>query len=388
MADVYNMDNLVSTLSDFNATEFRRQLHQYPELSLNEVNTAALIAAQLREFGLFPVTQIGGNGVICTIESGVAGDTTLLRADFDALPISEKSSIAHCSRHEGVMHACGHDGHTASLMLVAKHLAITPPQFGKVVLLFQPAEEIGTGAASMLNDNRVATLNVDHVFAYHNLPGYPLNTIIVKPNAFACASTGVIIELEGKTSHAARPENGINPTSAMVQLIQYLQNLPQKNSEAFTLVTVVHAYLGEEAFGTAPGKATVMATLRSDDGPLFEKMKSDLRETVSEIAVRDNLTCHVEWQESFNAVMNSPKHCDIVCQQAEKIGLPLVELDEPMRWSEDVSEFLAKWPGALFCIGSGAEHPQLHNPDYDFPDQLIETASAMFTGIIQQLHRR
>lgn len=380
------MNNMASPVANFNPIRFRHGLHQRPELSLHEENTAELIATQLHEFGLEPRAQIGGHGVVCVIDSGFPGETTLLRADFDALPIHERNSIAHCSIHPGVMHACGHDGHTTSLMVVAHQLAMTPPTLGKVILLFQPAEEIGTGAASMLSDSWLQKQEVDNVFAYHNLPGYPLNSVIVKPNAFACASTGVVIELEGKTSHAARPENGINPTIAMLDVIQYLQNLPKQYPETFTLVTVVHATLGEQAFGTAPGKATIMATLRSDDGVQFHKMKEELLETVSSIASRDALTGEVKWQESFNAVVNSAKHCEIVCHQAKLLDLPLVQLDEPMRWSEDVSEFLAKWPGALFCIGSGVDHPELHNPDYDFPDALIESASSVFIGIIDQLH--
>ncbi|MCG7587897.1 amidohydrolase [Photobacterium sp. OFAV2-7] len=371
---------------NFDAIHFRRRLHQYPELSSFEENTALLIAQQLEAFGLSPYTGIGGHGVVCTIDSGQPGETTLLRADFDALPITEKNDFSYCSQHEGVMHACGHDGHTATLMAVAQALSVNPPNQGKVILLFQPAEETGMGAASMLNDDWLAEQQVDNVFAYHNLPGYPLHTVIVKPDAFACASTGVTIELEGKTSHAARPENGVNPTIAMLKVIEYLQCMPTRYRESFTLVTVVHALLGEEAFGTAPGKVTIMATLRSDNSAVLNSMKHDLLEVVSRFAEQDNLTSQVNWQESFNAVVNSPAHCELVCEQANELGLPVEILSEPMRWSEDVAEFLQKWPGALFCVGSGSGHPELHNPDYDFPDALISSASGLFLGIIRRIH--
>ncbi|WP_299017958.1 amidohydrolase [uncultured Photobacterium sp.] len=376
----------------FDATQFRRHLHQYPELSLHEADTAALITKQLRAFGLKPKTDIGGHGIVCTIDSDKPGITTLFRADFDALPIPEKNNHSHCSKHDGVMHACGHDGHTASLMAVAKQLSLNPPASGKVLLLFQPAEEIGTGAASMLENCWLAEQSVDQVFAYHNLPGYPLNSVIIKPGTFACASTGVTIELEGKTSHAARPENGISPTTAMLEIIRYLQTMPGKytrpeqNNEAFTLVTVIHATLGEEAFGTSPGYAKVLATLRSDNNDVFNNMKQDLCKEISAISVKEGLGCTVCWQESFNAAVNAPEPYEIVCQQAEQIGLDIEKIDAPMRWSEDVAEFLQKWPGALFCLGSGQAHPELHNPDYDFPDELITTASDLFLSIARHLH--
>ncbi|MCW8329872.1 amidohydrolase [Photobacterium sp. SDRW27] len=380
------MNKVFTPRTEFDAIQFRHHLHQYPELSLCERNTASLISKQLQAFGFHPRVGLGGNGVVCTIDSGHPGEITLLRADFDALPITEKSELSYCSQHHGIMHACGHDGHTASLMEVAYKLSLCPPESGKVILLFQPAEETGTGAASMLLDRWLAAQPVDNVFAYHNLPGYPRHAVIVKPETFACASTGVTIELEGKTSHAARPENGINPTTAMLDIIRHLQGMPKRYATAFTLVTVVHASLGEEAFGTAPGAAKILATLRSDKSSVLNTMKQDLCDAVSSISVDEGLTSSVRWQESFNTVVNAPKQCEIVSQQAQQLGLSVVELDEPMRWSEDVAEFLNKWPGALFCIGSGDEHPQLHNPDYDFPDTVIETASALFLSIINHLH--
>ncbi len=182
-------------------------------------------------------------------------------------------------------------------------------------------------------------------------------------------------------------ENGTSPITAMLNIIQYLQRMPDKYSDAFSLVTIVHASLGEEAFGTSPGQATIMATLRSDNSAVLSAMKKDLLDTISSISSEEGLINHVKWQESFNAVVNSAKHCEIVRRQAQQVGLTVQELEEPMRWSEDVSEFLIKWPGALFCIGSGTEHPELHNPDYDFPDALIDSASSLFLSIINHLHR-
>lgn len=377
-----------SNLPTFDPIEFRKALHRKPELSEQEKFTSKQIFTQLQEFGLCPIGQVGGYGIICIVDSGHEGDITLLRADFDALPICEISQHDHVSENNGVMHACGHDGHTASLMSVAEHLSKTPPESGKVVLLFQPAEETGTGAIAMLKDERLTSLQVDNVFAYHNLPGYPINHILIKNGTFACASTGVIIELEGKTSHAARPENGLSPTKAMVDTIEYLQNVPSQYPNTFSLVTIVHASLGEQAFGVSPGNATIMATMRSDCNHTFKEMKTNLQQKLATIQLETGIITSLKWDEPFRASINSSRHSQLVEQQAKIAGMSVTIMEEPIRWSEDFAEFLSKWNGALFCIGSGESHPELHNPDYDFPDEIIKTASRLFISLINELHNK
>lgn len=379
------MDATLNTLR-FDPVDFRKQLHQKPELSLQEKQTSALIVSQLEKFGLSPISHIGGYGIVCFIDSGHDGETTLLRADFDALPITEMANHDHVSKKIGVMHACGHDGHTSSLLLVAEQLAKKPPKTGKIILLFQPAEETGTGALSMLNDKTLSSLRVDHVFAYHNLPGYPLNQILIREETFACASSGVLIEFKGKTSHAARPENGLSPCLAMIETVEYLQSIPKQYPNIFSLVTITHAKLGEEAFGIAPGDAKVMATMRSECNQTFSKMKKNLLVMLDRLEQKTGIMVKVEWDEPFNAAFNSKKHCQIIEQQAKKLGLSVQALNNPVRWSEDFAEFLLKWDGALFCIGSGECHPELHNPDYDFPDGILKTASQLFLSIIDRLH--
>ncbi|WP_413283933.1 amidohydrolase [Vibrio sp. MA40-2] len=379
------MDSVLTSVC-FDPIEFRKKLHRTPELSEQEQQTSTQIATQLKAFGLSPIEHIGGYGIICIIDSGTKGETTLFRADFDALPICENNHHDHTSQNLGVMHACGHDGHTTSLLLVAQQLSTHPPKTGKVILLFQPAEEIGTGAAAMLLDKNLKNLKVDNVFAYHNLPGYPLGQILVKENTFACASTGVLIKLEGKTSHAARPENGISPCAAMMEIIDYLQTMPESYSQAFTLVTIVHAQLGEQAFGVSPGEAKVMATMRSDCNQTFANMKINLSKKLKELSQDHGIDVSLNWDEPFNATVNSNRHSRLIEQQAKKIGMSVQHLQQPMRWSEDFAEFLQQWNGALFCIGSGESHPELHNPDYDFPDQLLKTASDVFISLIDTLH--
>lgn len=383
------MSFLPQSTSQFDPVLFRQQLHRFPELSGQEHSTANAIARQLQAFGLSPktaVTASNGVGIVCEINSGKPGSTTLLRADFDALPIEETASHDHISCHCGVMHACGHDGHTASLMTVAHQLSLTPPSSGRVLLLFQPAEETGTGAADMLGNRWLAEQLVDQTFAYHNLPGYPRHSVITKPGNFACASTGVSIELIGKTSHAARPENGINPTQAMVALISFLQQLPKQFSPVFSLVTVVHAKLGESAFGTSPGYAKIEATLRSEETDTLAAMQRAITAELKHQCEQHQLESTLNWQESFRAVVNAVHQTEQVLAAAQDLGLKTVVLEEPMRWSEDMAEFLATWPGNMFCLGSGESHPELHNPDFDFPDPLIDTASRMFLRLIDTIH--
>lgn len=382
---------MITPINSFDPINFRRFLHQYPELSHHEHQTAELISQQLCQFGLSPKTGLGGHGIVVEFDSGKPGETSLFRADFDALPIHEQACHHYASCYSGIMHACGHDGHTASLMMVAKYLCAHPPASGKILLLFQPAEETGAGAAAMLQEPWLAQQHIDNVFAYHNLPGYPLNTVVIKPATFACASTGVTIELFGKTSHAAKPEDGLPPTLAMTETIKLLQSLPQQFPEVFTLTTVVHASLGataqgEAAFGTAPGYAKVLATLRSDNSQTLLAMRSLIEQQVAKLCEQERLSVEISWQEWFNAAVNSYPHCQQVIAKAGSLGLPVNIIEEPMRWSEDVAEFLAKWPGVLFCLGSGEDHPQLHNPNYDFPDALIATASQLFCALIEEKH--
>lgn len=370
----------------FDPVRFRHHLHRYPELSLQEQKTASVIIDQLLKFGLSPHTNIGGYGIVVDINSGNAGKETLLRADFDALPISEQAEHDHTSRHSGCMHACGHDGHTASLLSVAEHLSQHPPLTGRVVLLFQPAEEIGLGAKMMLADPRLQQFKPDAVYAYHNLPGYPLGTVVVKEGAFACASTGVNITLRGKTSHAAKPENGRSPATAVSRIMAYLENLPDSIDDAFCLVTLVHVKIGNPGFGTSPGKANVMATIRSDSDHALACMQKQLQAFVDTQTADQGLTSTIEWVEPFSATHNHPACTQQLISAATALSYPIEVPTHPMRWSEDVGEFLSHWQGTLFCLGSGEGHPELHNPDFDFPDDLIGIAARLFIKLLEERH--
>jgi amidohydrolase len=266
-------------------------------------------------------------------------------------------------------------------------LASNPFEQGKVVLLFQPAEETGEGAELVLKDIRFGAIKPDYVFALHNLPGYGRNTIVVKNSHFASASKGMIIRLTGKTSHAANPEHGISPALAVAEIIQKLSHLSSEKNDFndFKLITIIYTKLGEIAFGTTPGYAEIMATLRSYRNDDMEILTKKAVKIVEQAADYYGLQEKIEWREEFPATINSELCSDVIRQVADENGLKISEPETPFRWSEDFGHFTMKYPGALFGVGSGKNHPSLHNPDYDFPDDIIKPAITMFYGIIKKM---
>ncbi len=283
----------------------RRRLHATPEPSGDERETAATIAAELartRPDELY--NGVGGHGVLAVWRGAAGGPVVALRAELDGLPIAERSSSQHRSRRAGLQHACGHDGHMTALVGVAAQLSRRPPTRGAVALLFQPAEETGAGAARVATDPRWTDLGVEWAFAVHNLPGVPRGTVQLRPGTFAAASVGLAIQLHGTSSHAAHPELGISPAPAVAELLAGIEELATAvSSDAepgrFAVSTVIHARLGEVAFGTAPGEAVVMATLRSDSEAVFERLRERAVALARASAERHGLGVEIAWREPF-----------------------------------------------------------------------------------------
>lgn len=364
----------------------RKTLHQNPETSGNEKNTSEFIIRQLEI--LKPdviIKNIGGYGLAAIFDSKVDGPTIAIRGDIDALPIPEINTFDYKSVNPKASHKCGHDGHTTIVLGLAKLIAENGLKKGKVILVFQAEEETGEGAEKFVNDPKFKDFNVDYTFALHNLPGFSKNSIVVKNDAFASASSGLKITLHGKTAHAAEPHNAISPANAIAELIKSYQNLSFNKDifKSLTFLTIIHIRLGEIAFGTTPGYAEFMATLRSYSNEDIEILSQKCIEYLDEITKNENLQFNYEWREIFPAVINNNDCVDIVRKVARKNRFEIIELDEPFRWSEDYAHFTNKFKGALFGIGSGINHPQLHNPDYDFPDEILETGITMFWQLIQ-----
>ncbi|MCZ7603452.1 MAG: amidohydrolase [Melioribacteraceae bacterium] len=365
----------------------RRELHKYPELSGKENNTAGKIVKFAEKFNPDEIIKnIGGNGLAVVFQGDHKGKTILIRCELDALPIEEENEFDYKSQTEGVSHKCGHDGHMAIVSGLIPLLSEKKIKNGKIVLLYQPAEETGEGAEQILNDDKFKNLNPDYVFALHNLPGFEKNKIIVKENEFASASKGLKIKLIGKTSHAAEPDKGITPSLAVAELIQRLVEISNKEKfDEFTLVTIIHAKIGERAFGTTPGYAELMATLRSYKNENMEKLQAQAEKIIDEVSAKNNLKFKLEWVEEFPSTINDKFCVDVVRKSAEENNLSIEEIKNPFRWSEDFGHFTQKYNGALFGLGSGVDQPQLHNPDYDFPDDIILTGTKMFYSIIKNI---
>ncbi len=367
------------------AGELRRELHRHPELSGSESETAARICRFFEPLRPDEVIRgLGGHGVAVVFSGAEAGPTVMLRCELDALPIAEQSRAAHRSTLDGRSHACGHDGHMAILARVGESLSAVRPPTGRVVLLYQPAEENGGGAGAVIRDNRYPEIRPDLVFALHNLPGFPLGTIVVRSGTFCCASRGVVVSLEGTPSHAAQPEAGTSPARAMCRIMKLIDDLAARvrAGDEVAFATVVGARLGaDDAFGTAPGDARVMATLRSETDDTLDRMVEHLEASVRRIAARHGLRHDLAYRDEFSATVNAPRAVAVVCRAAGRASLRVME--GPFRWSEDFGRLTALAEGALFGIGAGVETPALHNPAYDFPDELIPLGAAVFTRMIQ-----
>lgn len=362
----------------------RHILHQWPELSGQEQATAGRITEWLQACQPDQLlTGIGGHGVIAVF--GQSGPGILLRCELDALPIRETNTFEHRSQQAGVAHKCGHDGHMAIVLEVARRLHEQPLATGKIMLLFQPAEETGAGAAAVNADPQFQELGPQYAFALHNMPGQPLGSVIVREGTMNCASRGVIIRLEGKTAHAAQPETGRSPALAMSALINELQGYAQRfGKNELALATVVGARLGHKAFGTTPGQAEIYVTLRSETDAVMQRMLDCLTQQLSGLCEHHQLTHQLAFEDVFPAVNNTAHGSKAVIQAAQACGASLIHARQPIRWSEDFGHLINGRQGALFGLGAGEQHPALHNPDYDFPDALISIGADLFMAIIQE----
>jgi amidohydrolase len=372
--------------------KIRHQLHRFPELSGAETETTKYISALLNELNP-DLLQKGtdGKGVWAIFDSGKPGPVVLFRADIDALPINETSDLPYVSAIQGVSHKCGHDGHAAVLAGFASTVAANRPEKGKLILLFQPAEETGMGAKSILENPDFNILSPDYCFAMHNLPGFPDSAAVVRAGTFAAASCGIIIKLKGRTSHASEPEKGQSPASVMAQLMSGLPGLTRNgNTEKFSdfvMLTLIHANMGKPSFGTSPGEAVLMATLRAylnEDMEVLCRLADEMVVTASKSA---GLDFEISYTEEFPATINHEEPVAWVTEAARETGTELLSAILPFRWSEDFAHFGLQSKAVLFGIGAGENHPPLHHPDYDFPDHIIPAALKMWEAIYFKLLR-
>lgn len=369
--------------------QHRKHLHKNPELSGKEINTSNYIKQLLKK--LFPGNEIhfvAGNGLLITLNGSKKGKHVLFRCELDALPIQEINNFKHKSTTDSVSHKCGHDGHMAILIAVAQHFKDNLIHKGTLSLLFQPAEENGEGAIAVINDKTFqANCKADYIFALHNVPGYRKHTILCKENIFTPSVISVKVKFSGKTAHAAEPENGINPSYAIARLITTAKELENNNpkSKVYSVLTPVYTNIGTEDYGISAGYGEIGFTLRTWKNSTMVNLREKFMSLVINIAIDHELKYELDWFQEFSSINNHKKAVKTIRDASKAIKLNYIPKKTAFPWGEDFGLFTEKIPGAMFGLGAGKKTPALHNPDYDFPDELIETGSKMFISIFNTI---
>ncbi len=368
---------------------FRHELHRHPEVSGEERETAARVVDFLSSTEPDRLLAgLGGHGVAAVYDSGREGPTVLIRCELDALPISERSGVPHASLVPGKAHMCGHDGHMTIVSALGRQLGRKRTAQGRVILLFQPAEETGTGAAAIVADPAFADIAPDWAFALHNLPGLPLGEARLKAGVVNCASRGMRITLDGRTAHASTPETGLSPVPAVGVLLGELMELGSSgdvDAEDFSMATITHVRIGEPTFGVAPGQAELRVTLRTRQDDAMAQLTASVEAMVAKVSEAHGLAAAIAYHDVFVASVNADQAVDQLQQALAAEGVRYCDEGLPMRASEDFGVFGHDTPSAMFFLGAGELHPALHSPDYDFPDALIAVGSKVFMRLIRNL---
>lgn len=376
-------------MSNQNLIVFRKTLHQYPEKSGEEKETARRIQAAVVKCQPTTLwTNIGGHGILAIFDSGRTGKTVLFRADMDALPIEEINDFSYKSKNEGVSHKCGHDGHSTILLGLAQKLRNQPLKKGKTILLFQPAEETGEGAKAVLSSKEFASLKIDYAFALHNVPSFPKGQIIYRKGAFNPAVISLIIQFQGLKTHAAEQEHGINPAYAIAQLISIIQTLNNTDlsSPDFCNITIIYTRIGRKDYGTAAGDGELHYTIRCWTKAKLEATKKAILARIATACEREQLTYTTQWLHYFAATANDDFAVTCIENAAKRLNFDYFQKPFPFKWGEDFGLFTEYISGAMFGLGAGLETPALHQSNYDFPDDIISNGIDMFYDIALQLN--
>ncbi len=367
----------------------RRHLHRHPELSFHEAATAELVAGRLQAWGWEVARGVGGHGVVGTLHRPGGSRRIALRADMDALPIQEATGRPWQSVHDGVMHACGHDGHTAMLLGAAQELARTRQFRGTVHLVFQPAEEAGagSGAQRMIADGLFERFPCDAIFGLHNTPGLAAGHFGFGHGAFMSASDTVRITVHGRGGHAARPHQTVDPVLIAGSLVVALQSVVSRNIDPrqTAIVTVGSLHAGSAA-NVIPDEATMALSVRSFDPGVRELLEQRIRALVTAHAAGYGGHATVDYERGYPVVVNSVAETDFARTVAMELVGPerVVAPYPPVTGSEDFAYFLQHRPGCFFRLGNGEDGAMLHNPKYDFNDDILTTGAAYWTRLVQR----
>ena len=384
-------------LSDVAAiTAIRRDIHAHPELCFKEERTADVIAKALTDWGIPVHRGLGKTGVVGIVKNGSSNRAVGLRADIDALPMTEHNQFAHASKHPGKMHACGHDGHTAMLLAAAKHLSKHRNFDGTVYLVFQPAEEGGGGAREMMKDGLFEKFPMEAMFGAHNWPGMPVGMIGVNPGAMMASSNEFRIKISGKGSHAALPHLGIDPVPVACQMVQAFQTIITRNRRPIDpgVISVTMIHTGE-ATNVVPDTAEIRGTVRTFSVEVLDLIESRMKTVAEHTCAAFGATCEFRFHRNYPPTVNHPAETAFVQRVlGGVVGPENVRSFEPTMGAEDFSFFLLAKPGCYFVIGNGdgahREHGHgigpcmLHNPSYDFNDELIPLGATAWVRIAEQ----
>jgi amidohydrolase len=377
----------------------RRDLHAHPELCFEEVRTADIVATKLTEWGIPIHRGMGTTGVVGIVhgrDGGACGRGIGLRADMDALPMQEFNTFAHASQHAGKMHACGHDGHTAMLLAAAQHIAKHRDFDGTVYLIFQPAEEGGGGAREMIKDGLFDKFAMEAVFGMHNWPGMPAGSFAVSPGPVMASSNEFKITIRGKGSHAALPHNGTDPVPIACQLVQAFQTIITRNKKPVDAgvisVTMIHA---GEATNVVPDYCVLEGTVRTFSIEVLDMIEQRMRELSEGICAAFGARCEFVFDRNYPPTINSAAEAAFAREvMAGIVGSDKVLTQEPTMGAEDFSYMLQAKPGAYCFIANGdGQHREighgggpctLHNPSYDFNDELIPLGATYWVELVQR----
>ncbi|MET0383252.1 MAG: M20 aminoacylase family protein [Burkholderiaceae bacterium] len=393
-------------------TALRREIHAHPELCFQELRTSDLVAAKLGEWGIPVRRGLGKTGVVGIVKGagGSSGRAIGLRADMDALPMSESNTFAHASRNPGRMHACGHDGHTAMLLAAAQHLAKHRDFDGTVYLLFQPAEEGGGGAREMIKDGLFTEFPMDAVFGMHNWPGLSVGQMAVCAGPCMASSNEFFITIRGRGSHAALPHLSVDPVPVACQMVQAFQTIVTRNKKptdtGVISVTTIHA---GEATNVVPDACVIEGTVRTFTLPVLDLIEKRMREIATHTAAAFGATVEFRFHRNYPPTVNHAAEAEFVADvMRDLLGADNAPAFEPSMTAEDFSYFLLERPGAYFVIGNGdgrhrlaydgggaapddpaAEARRLgpctlHNPHYDFNDDLIPLGGSFWIHLVDK----
>ena len=368
-------------------TAWRRHLHAHPELTLHEKETAAFVCARLTELGVPFAAGVGGHGVVATIQRGQSNRSVGLRADMDALPITETTGLGHASTNPGVMHACGHDGHTTSLLGAAVLLQQDPSWSGTVHLVFQPAEEGGGGAKSMIADGLFERFPMERIFGYHNWPGLDAGAVAVHDSAVMASGSRIEFHVKGHSGHAALPHLTRDPMVASAHLLLALQSIVSRNVDPLdsAVISVATMQAGTAA-NQVPGDAIMRGTMRTMRSETRDLVEQAIERVAAGVAQACDVAIDVTMRRGNPVTVNSATERDLAADAVVAAGLPLRRDIPPAMTGEDFAWYLQRRPGAFVWIGNGpAENGrELHNSGYDYNDAILPAASGFLASVARR----